>query len=74
LLQVDEGGDPTHDPEFRCWSSFKAGTVIALITTHSVTSKDGKKTTDKYSVRDKYRIESAKPEWIEVFLQLWPKL
>jgi hypothetical protein len=66
LLQVDEQGDPTHDPEFRFWSSFKARTVITLITTHSVTTKDGQTITDKYSLRDRYRIESAKPEWIEI--------
>lgn len=66
LLHVEEKDDPTRDPEFRFWSNFKAGTIITLITTHSVSTKDGRTVTDKYSLRDIYRIESAKPEWIEI--------
>jgi hypothetical protein len=66
LLQVEEKDDATHDPEFRFWSNFKAGTIITLITTRAVKTKDAQTVTDKYSVRDKYRIESAKPEWIEI--------
>ena len=66
LLQVEEKDDPTHDPEFRFWSNFEAGTIVTLITTHSVNTKNGRTVTDKYSLRDQYRIESAKPEWIEI--------
>jgi hypothetical protein len=66
LLQVDDKEDQKHDPEFRFWSKFKPGTLINFITTHSVTTKDGQKITDKLSTRDSFRIESSDQEWIEI--------
>jgi hypothetical protein len=63
---VDDKEDQTHDPEFRFWSKFKPGTLMAFITTHSVTTKDGQKITDKLSTRDSFRIESSDKEWIEI--------